>query len=145
MATEPMQPAESNGSSTPPSTQRIVPMLAYRDAPKAIDFLSRAFGFEEKMRMDMPDGRVGHAELGLGGHIIMLASVWDEGGLAAPFELPAAHCQIYCVVADVDAHHERARAAGGTIVAAPADQPYGMRMYRVNDPEGHRWIFATAL
>ena len=143
MATESDQTTST--SSPRPSTQRIVPMLAYRDAPKAIEFLSRAFGFEEKMRMAMPDGRIGHAEVGFGDHIIMLASAWDEGGLAAPFELPAVHCQIYCVVDHVDAHHDRARAAGATIVAPPADQPYGMRMYRVNDPEGHRWIFASAL
>lgn len=126
-----------------PETQRIIPMLAYRDAPAAIAFLCRAFGFEEKYRLDMPDGRIGHAELALAGNKLMLASVWDEGGMKSPMELPAVHSQIYCAVDDVDAHHARARDAGCIIAAAPADQPYGARMYRAVDPEGHRWIFAT--
>jgi uncharacterized glyoxalase superfamily protein PhnB len=49
------------------------------------------------------------------------------------------------VVDDVDAHHERARAAGATIAAAPADQPHGSRIYRAVDPEGHRWIFSQPI
>ena len=67
--------------------QRIVPMLAYADAAAALEFLREAFGFEIRSRMDMPDGRVGHAEVGYQGNVIMLASVWREGGMASPREL----------------------------------------------------------
>jgi uncharacterized glyoxalase superfamily protein PhnB len=122
--------------------QSIVPMLPYADAPAAIAFLCRAFGFEERFRMDMPDGTIGHAELALGDGVVMLASVWRDGGLASPLELPALHAQIWCRVDDVDAHFARARAAGATLVGEPEDQDHGGRSYRALDPEGHRWIFA---
>ena len=122
--------------------QRIVPMLPYADAPAAIAFLCRAFGFEERFRMDMPDGTIGHAELALGDDVVMLASVWREGGLTSPLELHALHAQIWCRVDDVDAHFARARAAGATLVGAPEDQAHGGRSYRALDLEGHRWIFS---
>lgn len=126
-----------------PGPQRIAPMLVYEDAPAAIEFLCRAFGFEERFRLPMEDGRIGHAELVYGGDRIMLASVYGEMGLASPRDLPALHCQIHCSVDDVDAHCDRARAAGATIAAEPADQPHGHRVYRALDPEGTRWIFAS--
>jgi PhnB protein len=125
--------------------QRFTPMLVYADAPAALEFLTKAFGFEERFRMDMPDGSVGHAELGLGDEVVMLASEWQAGGVVSPLRLPAVHAQIHVVVDDVDAHYERARAGGATIAAEPADQEYGMRSYRAIDPEGHRWIFAAPL
>jgi uncharacterized glyoxalase superfamily protein PhnB len=125
--------------------QRIMPMLAYADAAAALEFLREAFGFEVRFRMDMPDGRVGHAEVGYQGNVIMLASAWREGGMTSPRELDAVHAQIYCRVDDVDAHWARARAAGATLIGEPEDQPYGERSYRAVDPEGHRWIFATPL
>jgi PhnB protein len=125
--------------------QRFTPMLVYEDAPAALEFLTKAFGFEERFRMDMPDGSVGHAELGLGGEVVMLASEWHVGGVVSPLRLPAVHAQLYVRVDDVDAHFARARAGGATIAAEPADQEYGERTYRAIDPEGHRWIFGAAL
>lgn len=126
-------------------TQRIVPMLAYEDAPAAIDFLCRAFGFKERWRMVGEDGSIGHAEVELDENIVMLASVWRDGGLATPNELGAVHGQLRCAVPDVDAHYRQARAAGAIVLDEPADQDYGDRVYRAIDPEGHRWIFATPL
>ena len=126
----------------PPGNQRIVPYLAYRDAPAALDFLATAFGFEELCRYPMEDGRIGHAETGFDGNVVMLASVYEEMGFASPRELDAHHGQIMCHVDDVDAHYARAKGAGATIVAEPADQ-HGSRSYRAVDPEGHRWIFST--
>lgn len=125
--------------------QRFTPMLVYADAPAALAFLAEAFGFEERFRMDMPDGSVGHAEVGLGDAVVMVASEWSAGGVVSPLRLPALHAQIHVLVDDVDAHHARARAAGATIATEPADQEYGMRSYRAIDPEGHRWIFAAPL
>ena len=125
--------------------QRIVPMLAYADAPAAIEFLKQAFGFEEKFRLHMPDGSVGHAELAIGDGRVMLASAWRAGGLASPLELTAVHTQLYVQVDDVDAHFARARAGGATLATEPADQEYGERSYRAIDPEGHRWIFGMPL
>jgi uncharacterized glyoxalase superfamily protein PhnB len=125
--------------------QRFTPMLAYADAAAAIEFLTKAFGFELRFRMDMPDGSVGHAELGLGDDVVMLASEWPAGGVVSPLRLPALHAQIYVRVADVDAHFVRATREGATIATEPADQEYGERSYRAIDPEGQRWIFGAPL
>ena len=125
--------------------QRIVPYLGYRDAAAAIDFLCNAFGFDEWFRLPMPDGRIGHAELSYQGHLVMLASCYEELGFRSPQDLPANHSQIKCYVDDVDAHYEQAKKAGATVIGEPSDQPYGERMYRAVDPEGHRWMFSTPL
>lgn len=133
-------------SHPPARRQRLVPYLAYADAPAALEFLARAFGFEEQFRHPMPDGRIGHAQLTLDGEVVlMLASTYPEVGFASPSELPAIHSQVHCTVEDVDAHYERARAAGATIVSAPRDEGHGDRSYRAVDPEGHRWMFAARL
>ncbi|MCA9671504.1 MAG: VOC family protein [Myxococcales bacterium] len=122
----------------------LMPMLPYRDAPAAIRFLCDAFGFEERMRYEMPDGSIGHAELTRGDAVISLATVWDAGGLASACELEALHCQLMCFVDDVEAHYARARAAGATVITQPENQ-HGMRTYRALDCEGQRWIFAQQL
>ncbi len=123
---------------------RVSPMLSYHDAPAAIEFLAKAFGFNELFRMEMPDGRIGHAEVGYDGVRIMLASEFPAIGFQSPRETETRYSQLYVIVDDVDAHYERARAAGAVIVAEPMEE-HGDRFYRVNDPEGHRWIFATPL
>ena len=125
--------------------QRFTPMIVYADAPAALAFLAEAFGFAERFRMDMPDGSVGHAELGLGDEVVMVASEWHVGGVVSPQRLSAVHAQIFVRVDDVDAHFARARAAGATIATEPADQEYGERTYRAIDPEGHRWIFGAPI
>jgi uncharacterized glyoxalase superfamily protein PhnB len=122
---------------------RLSPYLVYADAPKAIDFLCRAFGFKERMRYPMPDGRIGHAELTYEEGVLMLASAWEGFGLASPRDLPALSAQVHCRVDDVAAHFARARDAGATIVAEPSFE-HGSAMYRALDLEGHRWIFAEA-
>ena len=119
-------------------------MLSYHDAPGAIEFLAKAFGLEELSRMDMPDGRVGHAEVGHAGVRIMLASEYPEFGIESPRGVETRYSQLYVIVDDVDAHFERAREAGAIILSEPQDE-HGDRSYRANDPEGHRWIFASPL
>jgi PhnB protein len=123
----------------------LMPMLCYADAPAAIDFLVTAFGFEERFRFEMPDGKIGHAELGYGDARISLASEYPVMGLVSPLRLDGWHSQIYVAVEDVDAHYARARAAGATIAVPPRDQDHGQRMYRASDPEGHRWLFGAPL
>jgi PhnB protein len=124
--------------------QRIIPYLAYADAPAAIEFLCRAFGFIERYRLPMPDRRIGHAEVDYQGHVVMLASAGKEMGWLSPADLVAVHAQLLVHVDDLDAHYQRARAAGATIAAEPHEQ-HGQRMYRAMDPEGHRWIFTADL
>ena len=125
--------------------QAIVPYLSYDDAPAAVDFLCRAFGFEEIYRLPMDDGRLGHAELRFAGNVLYLASSYPEMGFTSPAKLPSIHTQVHVAVEDVDAHFDRAKAAGATIAAEPADQPHGDRSYRAVDPEGHRWTFSTPI
>ena len=126
-----------------PDEARLMPMLSYADAPGAIEFLTKAFGFEERMRMEMPDGKIGHAELDYEGATISLASEYPTMGLQSPRHLDGWHSQIYVRVDDVDAHYERARAAGATIAEAPADQDYGGRLYSCRDPGGKLWNFGS--
>ena len=129
-----------------PPDGHVTPYLSYEDAPAAIQFLCKAFGFVETFRYAMPDGRLGHAELAYRGTTaVYLASVWEDLGFQSPKNLSAVHCQMHCYVDDVDAHYERARDAGATIAAAPADQDHGDRIYRAVDPEGHRWLFAMRI
>ena len=129
----------------PAGMQRIIPMLNYADAPAAIDFLVRAFGFRERAVYAMKDGRIGHAELALGGNVLMLASVFPEMGQIAQAQAGGHYSQVFCYVDDVDAHHAQATAAGARITAEPEDQFYGERHYRAEDPEGHRWIFGQRI
>lgn len=127
--------------SPPKGMQRIIPMLNYRDCDAAIAFLVKAFGFEERQVYFMADDRIGHAELALGDNVIMLASVFHEMDQTTPKDAGAWYSQVFCYVDDVDAHFERAKKAGASITAEPADQFTGDRHYRAEDPEGHRWIF----
>ncbi len=126
----------------PEGTQRIIPYILYADATAALEFLDKAFGFEERFRLPMPDGAIGHAEVGYEGNVVMLATAMEANGHASPRDLPATHGLIVCYVDDVDAHYARARAAGAKILAEPEDQFYGDRSYASADLEGHHWHFA---
>lgn len=121
----------------------IYPALSYGDASAAIEWLERAFGFETIMRVDEEDGRVAHAELRLGNGAIMLGTAKAEMGWRSPRDLPAVSGSIYVVVEDVDAHYERALAAGAEISRMPQDTDYGSREYGARDLEGHHWSFGT--
>jgi uncharacterized glyoxalase superfamily protein PhnB len=126
-------------------TMPAVPMLVYADAPAAIEFLCRAFGFRVAYRMDGANGSIGHAELHLGDGVVMLATAWPEAGFRSPSELDGVHSQVWCEVDDVDAHSTVAHAAGAVVIGPPADQDFGFRTYRAIDPEGHRWYFASRI
>ena len=126
------------------SEQTIFPALRYRDAPAAIEWLGRAFGFEPRMVVDGEPGTVAHAELTFDGAMIMLGSVRppasDAYSAAAP---PPGATALYMVVADPDAHCERARSAGAEIVRELQDTDYGSREYSARDLEGNVWSFGT--
>lgn len=124
----------------------IFPVLRYRDAPAAVAFLAEAFGFERRMVTPGPDGTNAHAQLGLGPGTIMLGTaVGDEGGEKPRSGAHAVAQGPYVHVADVDAHHRRAKAAGAEITRAPYDTEYGSREYAARDPEGLVWSFGTYL
>ena len=122
---------------------RIAPYLLYEDGAAAIDFLEKAFGFEEVMRMDDENAVVNHAELRLGDDSIMLGDPGDD--YKNPKNADHYTSLVHVYVDDVDAHFERAKAAGAEIVMEPTDQEYGDRRYDAKDPEGHFWSFAMTL
>jgi PhnB protein len=124
----------------PPGYPRVSPYLYYEDAAAAIEWLTAAFGFRERMRMPGEDGRVMHAELELDGGVVMLATP-PRPEFKSPKAIGATLSSVYTYVDDVDAHFERARAAGAEIVQEPATMPYGDRHYGARDPEGHEWWF----
>ena len=133
--------------------QQIVPMLAYEDGPAALDWLTKAFGFREVTRWLADDGSLSHGELELGeGQLIMLATPTPEyrnpkrhreecEQARAWSEVPYVIDGVLVYVGDFDAHLARARAAGATILAEPDREPGGLRRYRAEDFEGHRWMF----
>ena len=130
-----------------PAGASIIPTLRYRDAPGAVDFLCRAFGFREHFVVPGEEGLIAHAQLTLGGNMIMLGSARDDdfGRLQRP---PASadapvNQSAYIVIEDVDTHCARAREAGARIVREPEDQDYGGRLYSCRDPEGHLWNFGS--
>ncbi len=132
-------------ATAPGYRQRVVPALSYDDAPMMIEFLTRAFGFVQRSRLDMPDGSIGHASLLYGDSELTLASAYPEGWLGGPGELPHRHASIMVYVDDVDAHYARAVAEGAVIAQEPEDQFYGDRTYRAVDPEGGVWWFHQEL
>ena len=118
----------------------IYPVLSYKDAHAAIDFLERAFGFERREVHETDDGKVAHAELALDGALMSLSSS-DAG--APMFAEGAGRTSVYIATGDVDAIHESARGAGAKIEMEPTDQDYGSRDFVARDPEGNLWCFGT--
>ncbi len=125
----------------------VIPGLRYADAAAAIDWLCRAFGFELHLVVPEEDGLIAHAQLTFGNGMIMLGSVRaDRYGemIRQPSDIGGAETQApYVIVDNVDAHYERAKAAGATIVLEPEDQSYGGRLYTCRDLEGHLWNFGS--
>ncbi len=116
---------------TQTQTPNFFPFTRYADANGAIEWLSRAFGFEERVAYRGDEGEVHHAEMHLGPGIFM----FGEGD---PSEQG-----VYVAVDDVDAHYARAKAAGAEIVREIEDTPYDSREYTARDLEGHVWSFGT--
>ncbi len=134
-----------------PEYPDVIPMIAYQDGPKAMDWLADAFGFKERARMTTKDGRLSHGEMETGTGLIMLATPSPD------YEGPKQHrehCEqaakwssvpyivdgVLVYVPDATAHYERARRAGARILSELEESQDGKR-YRVEDLEGHRWMF----
>ena len=114
------------------------PGLRYEDGARAVEFLTRAFGFEAGLQVPGEDGDVHHAELWLGNGVMMIGAGPDPEGCWAGRR----QCT-YVHVGDPDAHHDAAVKAGARIVRAPTTTSYGARGYVVQDLEGFLWSFST--
>jgi uncharacterized glyoxalase superfamily protein PhnB len=122
----------------------IMPTMRYRDAPAAIEWLERAFGFRRHMVVPGPDNTVAHAELSLENGMVMVGSAREDGFPVKPPSPGGALTQsVYLVVADVDVHYAGAKAAGAKILRELQDTEYGSREYSAFDPEGQLWNFGT--
>lgn len=124
----------------PENMPRITPYLFYNDVGSALEWLSRTFGFKERMRLPGPDGSIAHAEMELADGVIMMGNPGPD--YQNPKRLGHVTQLIYVYVDDVDAHFEQARREGASILEKPEDQFYGDRRYGVEDLEGHHWNFA---
>jgi uncharacterized glyoxalase superfamily protein PhnB len=134
-----------------PTYPDVIPMIAYEDGPRAMDWLARVFGFRERARMTAPDGKLSHGEMEAGTGVIMLATPTPD------YESPKHHregCEqarkwssvpyiidgVLVYVDDAAAHFTRAREGGATILSELEEGENGRR-YRAEDLEGHRWMF----
>lgn len=122
----------------------IIPCLRYRDAPRMIEWLCAAFGFERQLVVEDEAGGVAHAQLILGSGMVMLGS--ERAGTDAfgrlqtsPRDLGGATQSLYVIVGEPDAVYARAKAAGAEIVIDIKDEDYGGRGFSCLDPEGHLW------
>jgi PhnB protein len=121
----------------------VTPYLALNDAARAIDFYKRAFGARERLRMDAPGGKVGHAELVIGDSAIMLADEFAEMEFLGPQSRGGTTVSLHLYVKDCDAAFAKAVAAGATVMRPLRDEFYGDRTGTLRDPFGHMWHLAT--
>ena len=131
---------KSNGS-------HIIPTMRYKDAPKAIDWLCKAFSFERHLVVPGENGTIGHAQLCFGNAMIMLGSENENDygkWLSTPKDIKGLNTQApYVIVEQIDEHYKKAVQEGAEIIIDIKDEEYGGRAYTCRDPEGHIWNFGS--
>ncbi len=127
----------------PQGYHTATPYLICNDAAAAIEFYKKAFGAVETVRMPMPGGKIGHAEIKIGDSIIMLADENPEIQAKSPQQLGGTPVSILLYVEKVDNVFKQAVAAGAKAVREPKDEFYGDRSSWVTDPFGHSWYIHT--
>jgi PhnB protein len=123
--------------------QKLSPYLVVQGAAQAIEFYTRAFGAEEHYRLTEPSGKVGHAELSIGGTRIMLADEYPDFGALSPPSVGGSPVTLHLFVDDVDAVVAHAVELGATLVRQVKLEFFGDRSGLLVDPFGHRWHLAT--
>jgi PhnB protein len=127
----------------PEGYHSVTPYLIVRGGVRALEYYKRAFGAEERFRMDGPDATIGHAEIQIGDSIVMLADENPASNARAPEMGTPPPVQLMIYVDDVDTTFARALAAGGKETQPLKDQFYGDRSGTLIDPFGHSWTVAT--
>lgn len=131
-----------------PQTAVIREMNAYlrvKGAPQAITFYQQAFGAKELFRLSEPSGRIGHAELDIGGYKLMLSDEYPEHDIVGPETASSVTSAMYLQVSNADQVVADAIAAGATIVTPVEDQFYGERSGKLRDPFGHHWMISQTI
>jgi len=135
--------ADKSVKPIPEGFRSVNSYLCVDDAARAIEFYKEAFGATEVMRMEMPGGKIGHAEIRVGDTIVMLADEMPEMNFRSPRTLGGPSCHFMLYVEDVDSRVEQAVKAGATLKKPVKDEFYGDRSGSVEDPFGHHWYIAT--
>jgi len=130
-------------SPIPAGFEGATPYLTVHDCAAALDFYVTAFGAVETTRMADPAGKIGHAEVKIGGATIMLSDEYPEMGIVSPKTLGGASSAVLIYVDDVDDVFAHAVTAGAVVLQPVTDQFYGDRSGQLVDPFGHKWSFAT--
>ena len=118
----------------------LTPYICCQDAPRAIEFYKKAFGARETMRLAEPSGKIGHAEVDIGGSILMISDEYPDYGALSPTSIGGTPVKLHLYVDDADAVFARAIEAGAKVVRALEDQFYGDRSGTIQDPFGHVWF-----
>ena len=121
----------------------VTPHLIIAGAANAIEFYKKAFGAVEAARLPGPDGKIMHAMIRIGGDAIMLVDEMPQWGALGPKALKGSPVTIHLYVEDADAFFKRAVDAGAKVTMPLADQFWGDRYGKVEDPFGHQWSIAT--
>jgi uncharacterized glyoxalase superfamily protein PhnB len=131
-------------ASRPAGAPQVLPYLYYPDATQALAFLIDVFGFTEITALRGADGTVLSAQVSTGDAVVLLGPAMADFGSCAVPDPSWASSRVFVYVDDVDAHHDRSRAGGATIVSEPADHGPN-RIYLASDCGGQQWIFATPI
>lgn len=130
-------------SKIPPGFHSVTSSLIVRNAAQAIDFYKKALGAEELMRMEGPDGKIGHAEIKIGDSIVFITDESPAMGTKSPQTLGGTASNLYLYVEDVDSAFQRATSAGGKATMPVTDMFWGDRFGQFVDPYGHTWGLST--
>jgi uncharacterized glyoxalase superfamily protein PhnB len=144
-------------------TASVIACFRYKDAPAAIEWLCKAFGFERHLVVPDEKGGIAHAELKFNCGMIMLGSARDDefGQLLKPpieGNSSVVTNTMYVIVNDVEGHFRRAASAGANVITPPTEQDFGGQLQRIHalrcirapahhsnytcrDPEGYVWTF----
>jgi PhnB protein len=130
-------------SPIPTGYHSVTPYLIVSNAQRAIEFYKQAFGATEVLRLQSPDGKVGHAEVKIGDCHVMLADEFPDMGAKSPQSIGGTPVGFCIYLPDVDVAFDKAVAAGGNVERPVQDQFYGDRAGTIIDPFGHKWTLAT--
>lgn len=142
-AKEPAAPRKPRVKAIPEKYPQVSAYLRVGAAHEAIQYYMRVFGAKLRLRLDMPDRRIGHAELTIGKGFFMLSDEFPEMNVVGPITVGQTSVTMQVYVKDVDDTVARAVKAGGKLLRPAANQFYGDRSAMLEDPFGHVWMIQT--
>ena len=126
-----------------PGYAAVTPYLVCDPAPDAIAWYAKHLGAAERYRLPMPDGKISHAEIAIGGMVVMVSDAFPDMGIVGPGALGGSPVSLSVYVEDADATFAAMLADGAQQLFAVADQFHGDRSGKLRDPFGHLWFIST--